>query len=38
LTYRLGQDGLSGTIRWAWDLGFREEMKKLEAEKGKHKP
>ena len=37
LTYRLGQDGLSGAIRWAWDLGFREEMKKLEAEKGRHK-
>lgn len=33
LTYRLGQDGLIGAIRWAWDLGFREEMKKLQAEK-----
>jgi len=33
LTYRLGQDGVAGAIRWAWDLGFREEMKKLDAEK-----
>jgi len=35
LTFRLGQDGLPGAIRWAWDLGFREELKKLEASKGK---
>lgn len=34
LTYRLGQDGLAGAVRWAWDLGFRDEMKKLLAEKG----
>ena len=33
LTYRLGQDGLAGAVRWAWDLGFREEMKKLIAER-----